>query len=98
MMIYYIANCCNKGKEVRSRFHRDRDVKLSWPHYVTLIHTDINFRATESVAKPNSEPPQSAVQGKFQYFSHARMWTQCTPQKLDIVAAVSSSYLNNLAS
>ena len=38
------------------------------------------------------------VMGKFQYFSDARMWTQCTPQKLDIVWAVSSLYLNNLAS
>ena len=37
-------------------------------------------------------------QRKFQYFSHARMWTQCTPQKLDIVCAVSSLYPNNLAS
>ena len=37
-------------------------------------------------------------QGRFQFFSDARMWTQCTPQKLDIVAAVSSLYLNNLAS
>ena len=34
----------------------------------------------------------------FQCFSDARMWTQCTPQKLDIVSAVSGSYLNNLAS
>ena len=38
------------------------------------------------------------LEGKFQYFSDARMWTQCTPQKLDIVCAVSSLYLNNLAS
>ena len=37
------------------------------------------------------------TQGRFQYFSDARMWTQCTPQKLDIVAAVSGLYLNNLA-
>ena len=35
--------------------------------------------------------------GRFQYFSDARMWTQHTPQKLDIVAAVSSLYLNNVA-
>ena len=67
MMIYYIANCCTKGKEVRSRSDRDREVKLSWSHSVTLIHTDVNFKATESVAKPNSEPPQFAVQvGRYE--------------------------------
>ena len=33
------------------------------------------------------------LQGRFQYFSDARMWTQYTPQKLAIVSAVSSLYL-----
>ena len=45
-----MANCFYKGKEVRSRSDRDRDLKLSWAHTVTIIHTDINFRVTESVA------------------------------------------------
>ena len=40
---------------------------------------------------------QCGLQGRFQYFSNARMWNQCTPQKLDIVSAVKSLYLNNLA-
>ena len=35
---------------MRSRSDRDRDVKLSWAHTVTLKHTDINFRVTDSVA------------------------------------------------
>ena len=39
-----MANYFYKGKEVRSRSDRDRDVKLSWAHTVTLKHTDINFR------------------------------------------------------
>ena len=46
-----MANCLYKGKEVRSRSDRDRDVKLSWAHTVTLINTDINFRVTDSVAR-----------------------------------------------
>ena len=45
-----MANCCYKGKEVRSRSDRDREVKLSSAHTVTLINTDINFRVTDSVA------------------------------------------------
>ena len=40
----------------------------------------------------------TAVWGRLRYFTDARMWTQCTPQKLDVVAAVSSLYLDNLAS
>ena len=46
-----MANYFYKGKEVRSRSDRDRDVKLSWAHTVTLKHTDINFRVMDSVAK-----------------------------------------------
>ena len=46
-----MANYFYKGKEVRSRSDRDRDVKLSWAYTVTLKHTDINFRVTDSVAK-----------------------------------------------
>ena len=38
-----MANCYYKGKEVRSRSDRDREVKLSKTHTVTLKHTDINF-------------------------------------------------------
>ena len=45
-----MANYFYKGKEVRSRSDSDRDVKLSWAHTVTLKHTDINFRVTDSVA------------------------------------------------
>ena len=45
-----MANYFYKGKEVRSRSDRDRDIKLSWTHTVTLKHTDINFRFTDSVA------------------------------------------------
>ena len=45
-----MANCFYKGKEVRSRSDRDRELQLSWAHTVTLIHTDINFRVTDSVA------------------------------------------------
>ena len=45
-----MTNYFYKGKEVRSRSDRDRDVKLSWAHTVTLKHTDINFRVTDSVA------------------------------------------------
>ena len=48
-----MANCYYTGKGVRSRSDRDREVKLSWAHTVTLIHTDINFRVTESVATNN---------------------------------------------
>ena len=50
MVIQCMTNCCCKGKEVRSRSDPDREVKLSWAHTVTLKHTDINFRVTESVA------------------------------------------------
>ena len=46
-----MANYFYKGKEVRSRSDRDRDVKFLWAHTVTLKHTDINFRVTDSVAK-----------------------------------------------
>ena len=47
-----MANYFNKGKEVRSRSDRDRDIKLSWAHTVTLKHTDyINFRVTDSAAR-----------------------------------------------
>ena len=46
-----MANYFYKGKEVRSRSDRDRDVKLLWAHTVTLKHTDINFRVTDSVAR-----------------------------------------------
>ena len=47
-----MANYFYKGKEVRSRSDRDRDVNLSWAHTVTLKHTDINFRdLTDSVAR-----------------------------------------------
>ena len=45
-----MANYFYKGKEVRSRSDRDRDVKLLWAHTVILKHTDINFRVTDSVA------------------------------------------------
>ena len=45
-----MANCYYKGKEVRSRSDRDRELKLSWGHTVTLKHTDINFRVTDTVA------------------------------------------------
>ena len=45
-----MANYYHKGKEVRSRSDRDREVKLSQVHTVTLKHTDINFRVTDSVA------------------------------------------------
>ena len=45
-----MANYFYKGKEVRSRSDRDRDDKLLWAHTVTLKHTDINFRVTDSVA------------------------------------------------
>ena len=47
-----MANCCCcKGEEVRSRSDSDREVKHSWAHAVTLLHTDINFRVTKSVVK-----------------------------------------------
>ena len=46
-----MANYFYKGNEVRSRSDRDRDVKLLWAHTVTLKHTDINFRVTDSVAR-----------------------------------------------
>ena len=45
-MAYYFY----KGKVVRSRSDRDRDVKLLWAHTVTLKHTDVNFRVSDSVA------------------------------------------------
>ena len=61
MVIQYMANCCCKGKEVRSRSDRDREVKLSWAHTVTLKHTDIDFRVTESVA--TSTPDQLITNG-----------------------------------
>ena len=35
---------------MRSRSDRDRELQLSWAHTVTLIHTDFNFRVTDSVA------------------------------------------------
>ena len=54
-----MANYFYKGKEVRSRSDRDRDVKLLWAHTVTLKHTDINFRVTDSVAK--GDPTRSRV-------------------------------------
>ena len=45
-----MANYFYKGKEVRSRSDRDRELQLSWAHTVTLKHRDINFRVTDSVA------------------------------------------------
>ena len=45
-----MENCYYKGKEVRSRSDRDRELKLSKAHTVTLKHTDINFRVTDTVA------------------------------------------------
>ena len=36
---------------MRSRSDRDQELQLSWAHPVTLIHTDINFRVTDSVAR-----------------------------------------------
>ena len=53
-----MANYFYKGKEVRSRSDRDRDVKLSWAHTVTLKHTDINFRVTDSVSSVGAALPQ----------------------------------------
>ena len=50
-----MANYFHKGKELRSRSDRDRDVKLLWAHTVTLKHTDINFRVTDSVASPKED-------------------------------------------
>ena len=64
MLIQYMANCCCKGKEMRSRSDRDREVKLLWAHTVTLIHTNINFRVTESVAMTNIVT--------LTYFSHIK--------------------------
>ena len=52
-----MANYFYKGKEARSRSDRDRDVKLSWAHTVTLKHTDINFRVTDSVATESTAKP-----------------------------------------
>ena len=68
-------------------FDKMRTVK----HSVQVIDGN---KITFSVLCQNSE-------GRFPespYFTDARMWTQCTPQKLDIVCAVSSLYINNLAS
>ena len=53
-----MVNSCNKGKEVGSRSDRDLEVKLSWAGTVTLIHTDINFRVTDSVAKSKADMTQ----------------------------------------
>ena len=50
-----MANYFYKGKEVRSRSDRDRDVKLSWAHTVTLKHTDIIFRVMDSVANRKAD-------------------------------------------
>ena len=52
-----MANYFYKGKEVRSRSDRDRDVKLLWAHTVTLKHTDINFRVTDSEARAGLSEP-----------------------------------------
>ena len=57
-----MANCYYKGKEGRSRSDRDREVKLSYTHTVTLKHTDINFRVTDSVAKRYQEQQQLIYQ------------------------------------
>ena len=56
-----MANCFYKGKEVRSRSDRDRELQLSWAHTVTLIHTDINFRVTDSVANRVPEVYSNSV-------------------------------------
>ena len=61
MVIYFMANYFYKGKEVRSRSDSDRDVKLLWAHTVTLKHTDINFRVTDSVASLNVAPGNPSV-------------------------------------
>ena len=71
-----MANYFYKGKEVRSRSDRDRDVKLSWAHTVTLKHTDINFRVTDSVSnnhldqkRENSDFPSDISGFAFQILS-----------------------------
>ena len=61
MVVYFVANCFYKGKEVRSRSDRDRELQLSWAHTVTLIHTDINFRVTDSVARNSAEFSQADI-------------------------------------
>ena len=66
-------------------------------NYGLIKDTDIGFNKRKCQWSSLSKG-YMAGQGKFQYFSHARMWTQRTPQKLDIDCAVSSLYLNNLAS
>ena len=45
-----MANCFYQGKEVRSRSDRDRDVKLSWAHTVTLTNK-ISILGLQTVAR-----------------------------------------------
>ena len=64
---------------MRSRSDRDQEVKLSWVHTVTLKHTDINFRVTDSVATRNDDfRPRSRIwdrSGIYMYLKRVRTLT-----------------------
>ena len=68
MVILFMANNFYKGKGVRSRSDRDRDVKLSWAHTVTLKHTDINFRVTDSVATRKVTCTKNLPLGEYLFY------------------------------
>ena len=83
-----LSNDYNSMKKLNHKFNY-----LLGRHIKTIICT--KFKKTNQLRLRSLIPE---LRGKFQYFSYARMWTQRTPQKLDIVCSVSSLYLNNLAS
>ena len=64
----------------------------------TRKYTDFQKLSVITVFSDSLRKLGYLLKGRIQYLSDARMWIQCTPQKLDIVSAVSSLYLNNLAS
>ena len=71
-----MVNSCNKGKEVGSRSDRDLEVKLSWADTVTLIHTDINFRVTDSVAKSKPDMTQGLQRSLHNSATVAKLWQE----------------------
>ena len=61
------------------------------------IYQEKDFFEFKHIYYHNDEYNKS-VKGRFQYFSDARMWTQCTPKNWIKFLPSVACFLNNLAS
>ena len=66
MVILFMANNFYKGKGVRNRSDRDRDVKLSWALTVTLKHR--YFWVTDSVATRKVTCTKNLPLGEYLFY------------------------------